>query len=210
MSKTTTGSNQILDYHLRGTTPATLTPYLGLLTNVESATEVTGSGYARLAIGTSHFGSAAASGSITNTVVAVFPAASSNYSADVLGFGVYNASTAGTLLRKAYLTSGSYRTFTMVASTDIATSPGHTFVNTDKVVVLTQSGTAIPTGLTQGTVYFIVGVSGNTFQLSATSGGAAINTTADGGGKIVKVVPLTVVSGQTVSFGVSTLVFTEV
>ena len=210
MSKTTTGSNQILDYHLRGTTPATLTPYLGLLTNVESATEVTGSGYARLAIGTSHFGNAAASGSITNTVVPIFPVASSNYSADVIGFGVWNASTAGTLLRKAYLTSGSYRTFTMVASTDIATAPGQSFVNTDKVIVLTQSGTAIPTGLTQGTIYFIISVSGNTFQLSLTSGGAAINTTADGGGKIVKVVPQTILTGQTPSFGVGTLVFTEV
>ncbi len=210
MSKTATASNQVLDYHLRGTTPATLTPYLALLTNVESVTEVTGSGYARLAIGTGQFGNAAASGSIANTVVCVFPVATTNYSADVIGFAVYNASTAGTALRKSYLTSGSYRTFTGLNTGDVNTAPGHTFVNTDKVIVLTQAGTALPAGYTQGTIYFVVGVAGNTFQLALTSGGAAVAITADGGGKIMKIAPLTVLSGGTVAFGVGTLTFTEV
>lgn len=41
-------------------------------------------------------------------------------------------------------------------------------------------GTAVPTGFTAGTVYYAVGVSGSTFQLSATVGGAAIASSSTG------------------------------
>jgi hypothetical protein len=43
-------------------------------------------------------------------------------------------------------------------------------------LVLTTTG-ALPTGLLVGTVYYVVGVSGTQFSLSATFGGSAINTT---------------------------------
>ena len=51
---------------------------------------------------------------------------------------------------------------------------GHGLANTDKVIYHNGGGTSI-TGITSGTMYFVVGVSGNDFQLAATSGGAAIN-----------------------------------
>lgn len=40
----------------------------------------------------------------------------------------------------------------------------------------------VPAGVTSGTTYYTVSVSGNTFKLSATSGGAAINITSVGTG----------------------------
>jgi len=43
-------------------------------------------------------------------------------------------------------------------------------------LTLTTTG-ALPTGLTVGTVYYVVGVSGTSFSLAATYGGSAINTT---------------------------------
>jgi hypothetical protein len=45
-------------------------------------------------------------------------------------------------------------------------------------VILTNTGypSALPTGLTVGTTYYVKNASGNTFNLSATPGGAAINT----------------------------------
>jgi len=62
-----------------------------------------------------------------------------------------------------------------VASPGVVTHAAHTFVANDPVVF--TAGT-LPTGLTVGTVYFvrnpIIGVS---YELSATSGGASINTT---------------------------------
>jgi hypothetical protein len=53
-------------------------------------------------------------------------------------------------------------------------------VNDNRCVVFDVEGTGVPAGLTEGTTYWVVGVSGNTFQLSATQGGAAVNVTADG------------------------------
>ena len=46
-------------------------------------------------------------------------------------------------------------------------------------VMLTNSGypSALPTGLSPGTIYYVVNTSGNTFNLALTAGGAAITTT---------------------------------
>jgi hypothetical protein len=52
---------------------------------------------------------------------------------------------------------------------------GHTFAN-GMAIRLTTTG-ALPTGLSVGTTYFVVNATSTTFQLSATFGGAAINTT---------------------------------
>jgi hypothetical protein len=50
-------------------------------------------------------------------------------------------------------------------------------------IVLTTDGT-LPTGLTAGTVYYIIsaGFGANSFQVSATAGGSAINTSSAGSG----------------------------
>jgi len=66
---------------------------------------------------------------------------------------------------------------TGVAATDIISCSGHPFVNGDQVVMPTLTGGA---GLSANTVYFVVNsVAGVSLQLSATSGGAAINFTTD-------------------------------
>jgi hypothetical protein len=51
-------------------------------------------------------------------------------------------------------------------------------------IMFTNSGGALPTGLTAGTVYFVLatGLTANTFQVSLTNGGAAINTSSTGTG----------------------------
>lgn len=66
---------------------------------------------------------------------------------------------------------------TGVAATDIVSHAGHTFVDNDPVVFTSITGGA---GLTAGTVYFVrSSVAATSYQLSATSGGAAINFTTD-------------------------------
>lgn len=208
MSKSTGASNTILDYHVRATTPSAITPYLALFTAVETPAEPSGNGYARVPIGTSTFGSAAASGSIANTAAITYAQATGSWG-DIIGFGIYDALTSGNLLRKTYAVSGAWFTFTALASNDELTAPAHTFVNTDKVVVIDLPGSVIPTGISQGTLYFVVNASGNIFELSLTSGGAVINLTADGGGRIAKVVPTTVSNGMIPSFAIGAVVFTE-
>lgn len=71
----------------------------------------------------------------------------------------------------------SYSGVTGVAATDIVSQAGHPFVNGDQVQFTSITGGA---GLTAGTVYFIVNsVAGVSYQLSLTSGGAAVNFTTD-------------------------------
>ena len=63
------------------------------------------------------------------------------------------------------------------AATDIISDVGHSFVNGTPLVFNSLTGGA---GLVVGTVYFVVtAVAGVSYQLSATSGGAAINFTTD-------------------------------
>lgn len=62
-----------------------------------------------------------------------------------------------------------------IASPGVVTSTGHGYVN-DTPVLLTTTG-ALPTGLTVGTTYYVRNSAANTFELSATAGGASINTT---------------------------------
>lgn len=208
LMKATTFANAILNYITRATTPSALTPYLGVLTAVETPTEPAGNNYARVQLTTSNFGSVAASATIANTAVINFPQASGSWG-ELIGFGIYDASTAGNNVVKHYLTSGSYFTFSCLASSDVFTAPGHDLVANDIVVVLDLSGSALPTGTVQGTRYYVINVSGDTFQLSATQGGASLAITTNGAGRVVQIVPQTIGNGAVASFPVGALVLNE-
>lgn len=69
------------------------------------------------------------------------------------------------------------------------TSPAHGLANTDRVMVFNLFGGALPTGLTEGTIYFVVGSTTDTFQLSLTSGGAAVDITAAGTLHFQEIIP---------------------
>lgn len=63
-----------------------------------------------------------------------------------------------------------------IASPGVVSHAGHSFSANDQVVFSTTG--ALPTGLTAGTVYFVRNpVAGTSYEVSATSGGASINTT---------------------------------
>lgn len=77
---------------------------------------------------------------------------------------------------------GTYaQTFTVtIASPGVITYSGATLV--DNTAVILDTTGALPTGLTAGTTYYVVNASGNTFNLAATAGGTAINTTGSQSG----------------------------
>lgn len=62
-----------------------------------------------------------------------------------------------------------------IASPCVVTRNGHGLVAGDKVVFSTDG--ALPTGVVAGTTYFVLSPAANTFNISATLGGAAITTT---------------------------------
>ena len=71
--------------------------------------------------------------------------------------------------------------FTVNATTNLLTATGHPIATGD-VVRLCNTGGALPAGLSTNTNYYAIGVSGDTLQLSATSGGSAIDITGTGTG----------------------------
>ena len=73
------------------------------------------------------------------------------------------------------------KTFTAVNATDVCTSNAHGLLNGQKAR-LTNAGGALPAGLLPDTDYFLIAVAANTWQLSLTLGGAAVNFTTDGTG----------------------------
>ncbi len=94
---------------------------------------------------------------------------------------------------------------TAVAATDVITSTAHGYSNGQPVYFTSLTGGA---GLVINTIYFVINTATDTFKLSATSGGAAIDITTtmtDGtvkAGSIVYLVSKCVFSaGPVVSFG---------
>jgi len=81
----------------------------------------------------------------------------------------------------------------VTAAADTVTVAGHTLSNGDQVF-FTNSGGTLPAGLTSRTIYFVVSSAANTFKVSATLAGAAVDiTAAEGAGThtVTKALPFT-------------------
>lgn len=93
-----------------------------------------------------------------------------------LGAGYFRFHTQGSTLEVG--NPPAYRapaTVTMtIASPCVVTLSSHGMSNGDRIIFSTTG--ALPTGITAGTVYYVLNAATNTFQVAATSGGAAINT----------------------------------
>lgn len=63
------------------------------------------------------------------------------------------------------------------ASPGVFTAPGYAPVLNDLVSFSAAAGVALPTGLTAGTIYYVVSPSNDTFEVSETSSGSAISIT---------------------------------
>jgi len=72
-------------------------------------------------------------------------------------------------------------TFTADASTDTLTATAHGLSNGD-VVLFTNSGGALPGGLSTNTIYYVVNAATDTFKVSTSSGGSAVDITSAGTG----------------------------
>lgn len=128
---------------------------------------------------------AAASGQKQNTGTLTFDVASGTYGF----FGLFNAVTGNTNNYLGYIPFGGasalrgfFSTDTVLAN-DTLFSIAHGMANADRVMLFNVFAETLPTGLTEGTLYFVVGSATNTFQVSTTQGGSAVDITALGGGE---------------------------
>ena len=84
---------------------------------------------------------------------------------------------AGTVFRGMFANGGSEKGFQVDTTNERILNEGHGLANDDKVVFY---GGTTPTGITEGTVYWVIGVTPadpDYFQVSLTQGGAAVNIT---------------------------------
>ncbi|MFI6496889.1 hypothetical protein [Nonomuraea typhae] len=134
--------------------------------------------------------------------------------AGTYGFlSLWNASTgnSGTQYRGYVPINGSTKGFFSVDTTltnDALLSVAHGLADGDRVILFNVFAESLPTGLTEGAVYYVVSSATNSFKVSNSSGGAAVDITAVGGGEgyFQKVIPevfasqgqITVATGQLV------------
>lgn len=112
------------------------------------------------------------------------PALTGKILVNVTGLSGTNTGNANVLLGGRYGTgtapTGSVAATATNASPCVFTATGTAYANGQQLVLAATS--SVPTGFTANTTYYVVDASGTSFSLSATSGGAAINSSSTGSG----------------------------
>lgn len=178
MALSTYFANAIIDHLLRNQsfTPPTAV-YLSLHDGdpgSDGSNEVSGGSYARQQIALD----TASNKATANTDAEGF---TSMPVADIMAAGLWDAPTDGNFLIGGPLSGGE---FTASASTDTFTAANHGMTNGSKIAFY---GDSLPTGITGWSVYYVINADTNTFQISTTPGGSAVDLTTDGEGGFIKV-----------------------
>lgn len=196
MSKSSYLEDAVLDAVLNNTSLAVTTPYISLHDDdpgETGANEVTGGSYARQS---GSFG-AAASGVCSSDANITFTGMPAG---DVVAVGIWDASGAGNNLWNGWLGGNAPKLFnTLELVNGDITCENHGFAADDRVVFSAEDAGALPTGISAGTIYWVItaGLATDTFRVATTSEGSAIVPTADGSGKVTEVVVKTLNSGDT-------------
>ena len=170
MSLTDNGRNAMLTGGL-GNVIAYLSKHTAI-PDTSGSNETSGGSYARQAItwAAASGGTRANSGALTTPIAAA---------TTIVATGFWSAVTTGTFYGWAPIGSTKKGYGSATASTDTIQSKGHGLSNTNRVCVSIAAET-LPTGLSATVLYYVVGATTDTFQLSLTSGGSAVDITADG------------------------------
>lgn len=91
---------------------------------------------------------------------------------------------------------------------DALFSRGHGMADNDRVMLFNVFAESLPTGLTEATIYYVVSSTTDSFKVSTTQGGSAVDITALGGGEFFwqRVVPETFASQGQITVAASALV----
>lgn len=159
----------------------------------QSTNEVSYTGYSRVAV-------ARTSGGWSVTANAIQPVATIGFGQCTAGsatamFAVVGTAASGTGKILAFATIGGAPQLVSAATTDTITAIAHGLAVDDRVVFYPGYNVTLPTGITEGTVYFVktAGTS-DTLTIAATSGGTTIDVTGAAGCVMQKVTPMTITS----------------
>lgn len=178
MPLTTTGKNNLIS--VTSITHAGAYEDLGV-------TETSGGSYARQAL----TWAAASGGARAISAQVTIPIAAGK---TIVAAGGWDAVSAGTSQGFWPIGSNVAGVATITASTDTFSSFAHGLTTDDRVFFTAPVGqSGLPTGLSATTLYFVrsTGLTANAFTVATTSGGAAVDVTADGEVAFFKTVPQT-------------------
>ena len=174
--------------------------------------EATYTNYARVAVPRSSAGwtvSGTDPTQVVNAATITFPTCGITGNTITHWSTVTTASGAGVIINSGPIgpVAGPYTEFTAtLASPGVFIVPGITFTVNDQVSLYHTATGTLPTGTTEGTVYYIGTASAGTCTLSTSlSNGAPVNTSATGAGVMIKSLPLVVSNNVTPSFAASAI-----
>lgn len=201
-----------LDEVLGGTAfAAPATVYMALYsaspTDASAGTELTGGGYARVAITNNTTNFPSANPKVNGTAI-TFPAATADW-ARAYSWQLLDASSGGNRLYWGPLAGASKVAVVNDTTNDTFYSPAHGYANDTVLRVFTHPMNALPSPLAEDTRYFVVSTATDTFKLSTTQGGAAVNLTGLGFVEVAPDQSIVVSSGGTASFAASSLIISE-
>lgn len=174
----------------------------------QTTNETAYTNYARVAVARSGAGWTVSANSVSNAAAIAF-AACGLTGATITHFGIGTDPTgAGKLLYSGPLGTVVQGPFTATVA-DVITIPGHTLAVNERVAFYPAFGSSLPTGITEGTIYWVITVSGDDITVSTTQGGGAVNITAVGDGVAIEAAVLAVATGITPSFAIGALVVAE-
>jgi hypothetical protein len=141
-----------------------------------------------------------------NSAAVTFPQ-NTGANEDQIGWGIYSASTGGTLQAIGLLDTDPPIFGTGLVNDNIEAF-AHGLQTDQRVFVLAAPGAVIPTGLSENTAYFVLasGLTADVFILSTTSGGAAVNITVGGASLFIPYKAVTVATNATPEFAIGALV----
>src|SRR5579872_1042848 len=141
----------------------------------------------------------------TNGAVITFAQASASWGT-VIGFGIYDAVTAGNLLGLDFLGNFSWLPCSIsAASPGVITTHAHGYSAADPVVFTSKYGGTTPTFSQSNLTGVLVVVSPATDTFTVTNGGTAVNTSGTGDMMVRKIVQQSIPINVTASFAASTL-----
>jgi hypothetical protein len=150
---------------------------------------------------------AASLGKITSTSSLTYNAATG--AETIIGWALFDALTGGNMISADFIGATDPAPYTAVVSGNLFTAKAHAMVNTDRVVLLNDQYGTLPGGISATTLYYVISAATDTFQVSLTSGGAAVTLSSSGSGLFRKVREVIIGATDVMTFPIGTLSYEE-
>ena len=173
----------------------------------QTNSEIAYTGYGRVAV-------ARTSGGWTVTGNSVSPVAAIQFGEMTAGAGGlathFSVGAAASGASKAAGILGSLGPFSAVVAGNAFTIPGLSgLAVNDRIIFHAVDGSSLPGGVTEGTSYFVISVTGDVVTVSTTQGGASITISSAGDGIAYRSTPINVVNGVAPQLKTTTVIVEE-